>query len=82
MNNYELGVVEQFIYLGSTITNKLSLDRELDKRIGMAASTLAFLLTRVWKNPGLLIKTKVTVYNACVFIALLYGSECWTTYAA
>ena len=41
INNYELEFVEQFIYLGSTITSKLSLDRELDRRIGMAASTLA-----------------------------------------
>ena len=61
INNYELEVVEQFKYLGSTITSKLSLDRELDRRIGMAASTLARLGTRVWKNPPLSIKTTVTV---------------------
>ena len=48
----------------------------------MAASTFARLGTRVWKNPRLSIKTKVTVYNACVVSTLLYGSECWTTYAA
>ena len=82
VNNYELEVVEQFIYLGSTITSKLSLERELDWRIVMAASTFARLGTRVWKNPRLSIKTKVTVYNACVVSTLLYGSECWTTYAA
>ena len=48
----------------------------------MAASTLASLGTRVWKNPRLSIKTKVTVCNACFVSTLLYGSECWTTYAA
>ena len=82
INNYQLEVVEQFIYLGSTITSKLSLKKELDRRIGMAASTFSRLSTRVWKNPRLSIKTKVTVYNACVVSTLLYGSECWTTYAA
>ena len=82
INNYQLEVVEQFIYLGSTITTNLSLKRELDRRIGMAASTFSRLSTRVWKNPRLSIKTKVTVYNACVVSTLLYGSECWTTYAA
>ena len=46
INNYELEVVEQFIYLGSIVSNKVSLDRELDRRIGMAASTLARLGTR------------------------------------
>ena len=29
INNYELEVVEQFIYLGSTISNKISLEREV-----------------------------------------------------
>ena len=82
INNYQLEVVEQFIYLGSTITSKLSLKKELDRRIGMAASTFSRLSTRVWKNPRLSIKTKVTVYNACVVSTLLYGSECWTTNAA
>ena len=49
-----------------------------DKRIGMAASTVARFGTRVLKNPWLSIKTKV--YNACVLITLFYGSECWTLY--
>ena len=48
----------------------------------MAASTLARLGKRLWKNLRLSIKTKVTVYNACVLSTLLYRSECWTTYAA
>ena len=82
INNYELEVVEQFIYLGSILTSKFSLEIELDRRIGMAASAFTRLGTRVWRNPRLSIKTKVTVYNACVVSTLLYGSECWTTYAA
>ena len=48
----------------------------------MAASAFSRLSTRVWKNPRLSIKTKVTVYNACVVNTFLYGSECWTTYTA
>ena len=71
INNYELEVVEQFNYLGSTITSKLSLKRELDKRIGMAASEFSRLSTCVWENLRLSIKTKVTVYNACVVSTLL-----------
>ena len=38
IDNYELEVVDTFTYLGSKIRNKLSLDRELDRRISMAAS--------------------------------------------
>ena len=78
IDNYELC---QFTYLGSTITDKLSLDAEIDKRIGKAASTLARLTAWVWTSPKLSVKTKMAVYNACLISTLLYGSETWTTYA-
>ena len=81
INDYELDVVEQFTYLGSTITNNLSLDTEIDKRIGKAATTLACLTSRVWTNPKLTVKTKMVVYNACVVSTLTYCSKKWTTYA-
>ena len=80
IDDYELDVVEQFTYLGSTITDNLSLDTEIDKRIGKAATTLARLTSRVWTNPKLAVKTKMVVYNACVVSTLMYGSEKWTTY--
>lgn len=81
IDDYELDNVHQFTYLGSTITTNLSLDTEIDKRIGKAATTFARLTTRVWTNPKLSVKTKLAVYNACVISTLLYGSETWTTYA-
>ena len=81
IDNYELDAVCQFTYLGSTITDNLSLDAEIDKRIWKAASTLARLTARVWTSPKLSVKTKMAVYNACVISTLLYGSETWTTYA-
>ena len=81
IDEYELDAVHQFTHLGSTITDNLSLDAELDKRIGKAATTLARLTTRVWINLKLTTKTKMAVYNACVISTLLYGSETWTTYA-
>ena len=68
------------VYLGSTSTDNLSLDFEIDKRIGKAATTLARLTSRVWTNPKLTVKTKMVVYNACVVRTLMYGSETWTTY--
>ena len=44
---YILEVVCDFTYLGMTITYSLSLDKEIDKRIGKAATTLTPLTTRV-----------------------------------
>ena len=81
IDDYELKVVHQFMYLGSTITNNHSLDAEIDKRIGKAATTLARLTSRVWTNPKLTVKTKMAVYNTCILSTLLYGSETWTMYA-
>ena len=43
MHNYKLEVVHEFVYLGSTITDNLSIDSELNKRIGKAAMTLSRL---------------------------------------
>ena len=80
IKDYELKVIHQFMYLGSTITNDLSLDPEINKRIGKAATTVAHLTSRVWTNPKLTVKTKMAVYNACILSTLLYGSETWTTY--
>ena len=79
IDNYELDAVCQFTFLGSTITDHLSLDADVDRRIMKAASTLARLTARVWTCPTLSVKTKMTVYNACVTSTLLYGSETWTT---
>ena len=81
IDDYEFDVVEQFTYLASTITDNLSLDTEIDKRIGNAATIFARLTSPVWTNPKLTVKTKMVVHNACVDNTLMYGSETWITYA-
>ena len=81
INDCELDAVEHYTYLGSTISNNLSLDAELNTRIGKASTTLARLSQRVWNNKKLTIRTKVAVYRACVLSTLLYASEAWTLYS-
>ena len=53
INDYELDAVCQFTYPGSTITDNLSLDADIDKRIGKADSPLARLTAQVWTSPKL-----------------------------
>ena len=77
-----LEVVHQFTYLGSTVTDKLSLDAEINTRIGKAATNLSRLTKKVWENNQLTSTTKIAVYKACVLSTLLYGSEAWTTYSS
>jgi hypothetical protein len=81
IKDHQLETVNQFTYLGSTATNNLSLDTEINRRIGKAASTLSQLSKKVWENRQLTTSTKMVVYKACVISTLLYGSESWTTYA-
>ena len=75
-----LDMVEDFTYLGSNISSKLSLNTELNMRIGKASAAMARLTKRVWENTMLTIKTKTHVYQACVLSTLLYGRESWTLY--
>ena len=74
-------MVEDFTSLGSTISNNLSLEAEISKRIGKAASAVSRLSKRVWESDKLTTDTKSSGYNDCVLRILLYGSETWTTYA-
>ena len=71
-------VVHEFVYMGTTITDNLSIDIELNKPIKKATTTLSRLTKCVWSNNMLTEHTKVNVYKVCVISTLLYGSESWT----
>lgn len=81
LNDQTLDEVTEFTYLGSTTTSSLSLEKELNTRIGKAATTFSRLSSRAWNNKKLTLKTKMLIYQACVISILLYGAETWTTYA-
>ncbi|XP_076069792.1 uncharacterized protein LOC143041672 [Oratosquilla oratoria] len=66
IDGHILEMVGEFTYLGSTISSNLSLDAELNKRIGKAATALVRLGKRVWDNAMLTTNTKIVVYQACV----------------
>ena len=50
IGDYTQEVVVDFTYLGSTISSNLSLEAEINKLIGKAASAMFRLSTRVWKH--------------------------------
>ena len=72
---YTLDVVSQFTYLGSTTPDNGSLDVELGKRIGKAATNMAKLSAQVWENKKLATQTKIVVYRACIVSTLLYTGQ-------
>lgn len=61
IDTYQLEVVQDFTYLGSTITDNLLLDAKINKRIDKAVTLLGTLTNRVCKKPKLTIKTKMAV---------------------
>ena len=73
-----LDVVHDFVYLGSTISDTLSLDAELNKRIGKAATIMTRLTKKIGNNSKLTEHTIIQIYRACAVSTLLYGSESWT----
>ena len=70
-----LFVADNFKYLGSTISSNLSLDVEINARIGKMATVMIKLNKRVWQNISLTMNTRLKVYQAYVTSIFLYGSE-------
>ena len=79
--DYTLKLVEDFTY--RIISNNISLDTELNTCIGKAATAMARHAKRVLDNSLLTTNTKneSILYQACVLITLLYGSEARTLYS-
>ena len=62
------------------MNNQLSIEQEIQARIGWAASTFNRLCDRAWLNKHLTLLTKCRIYDCCVLSTLLYGAETWTTH--
>ena len=70
----------KFCYLGSTISEKATLDDEINLRISKASQAFGKLENRLWKSQDITLSTKINVYRAVIIPSLTYGSETWTPY--
>ena len=75
-----LKVVENFKYLGSTVTIDNRADKEISCRIQNACASYGKLESKLWKRAGIRLATKCKVYKAVVLPALLYSAETYTLY--
>ena len=80
VDNKLLKVPNKFCYLGSTITNKATLDDEIKVRLSKASSAFGKFQQRLWKSHDVSLPTKIMVYKAVIVPTLLYSSETWTPY--
>ena len=73
--------VDNFTYLGSTLSRTVNIDIELNNRISKASAAFGRLRENVWERRGFSIPTKMKVYRAVVLTTLLYACETWTVYS-
>ena len=76
----KLKVVDEFRYLGGTISSNCSIDADITSQIAKASATFGCLSRRLWNNRDVHLSTKLAVYKAAVIPVLLYNCETWTMY--
>ena len=67
-------MVDDFCYLGSTLTADNSCDKEIRIRIGKANAAFG-RLENIWKSNGCSVKIMIRLYEAVVLSTLLYGAD-------
>nr|VZH93443.1 unnamed protein product [Spirometra erinaceieuropaei] len=80
VNGTQLQVVENFPYLGSTLSRNTKIDDEVANGISKASQAFGRLQSTVWNRHGLQLSTKLKMYKAVILPTLLYGAETWTVY--
>ena len=65
------------VCLGVRLSENGWMESELERRIGMAATTVGALSEPVYGNKELSKEAKLRVYNAVVVPILVYGCEAW-----
>ena len=73
-------MVEHFPHLGSHLSQKATIEAEIQHRICCASTSLGKLRHRVFDDLNLRKETKVMIYKTVCITTLLYGSEAWVTY--
>ncbi|BHF63650.1 hypothetical protein SprV_0200664400 [Sparganum proliferum] len=80
LNGTQLQVVDNFTYLGSTLSHNSKIDDEVARHISKASQAFGRLQNTVWNRRGFQLITKLKVYKAVIQPTLLYGAEIWTVY--
>jgi hypothetical protein len=71
-----LKAVAEFTYLGTLASTDGYSTREINRRLGIAGSTMASL-NKLWADSGIPTRLKCQLYRALVMTIVLYNGECW-----
>ena len=75
-----LEVVEKFTYLGSVLSKNVTIDNEVNNRLGKASAIFSRLSKNVSECKDISAHTKLKVYKTVVLSTLLYSCKTWTMY--
>ena len=74
VKDQKLPAVENFTYLGSTLSKKANIDPEVDNRISKASASFGRLTKSLWERRRLGLNTKLMAHSTVVFTTLPYAS--------
>nr|VZI15126.1 unnamed protein product [Spirometra erinaceieuropaei] len=75
VNGTQLRMVDNFTYLGSTLSRSTKIDDEVARQISKASQAFGHLQNTVRDRHGLHLNTKLKMYKAVILPTLMYGAE-------
>ncbi|BHF63668.1 hypothetical protein SprV_0200666200 [Sparganum proliferum] len=78
VNGIQLQVVENFPYLGGSLSRSIKIEAEVTRRISKASQAFGRLQNTVLNRHSIHLNTKLDMYKAVILPTLLYGAETWT----
>lgn len=71
--------MDKFTYLGSTLSQAVHIDNNINIRIIKVSAAFGWLCNSVWERTAIKLETKLKVYQVIVILpTLLYGCKAWT----
>ena len=77
LEDEELKQVENLFYLGGTVSTNQLCDKDIERRIGLAAGIVRNL-DKIRKARDITKDTKVMLYHTLIQAIVLYNAETWT----
>ncbi|KAK6762320.1 hypothetical protein RB195_023146 [Necator americanus] len=77
VNGQPIELVDEFCYLGCTLKNNNSYERDVQQRCAKATSAFNSLTKCLWSTP-ITNEVKLRVYLSAIRPIMMYGSEIWT----
>ena len=77
INNEPIENVKKFTYLGELFTDNYDVSVEINGRLAIAKNATV-VLTKIWKDKNICLRTKKRLLTSLVFPITTYGAECWS----